>query len=353
MLSSKAQRAIKKGSCTMKKRAFALFLAFILMTVTLSFPAYAADNPSAWAAENVNTAIKANLVPQALQAKYTQATTRAEYCALAVALYEAYTGKAITERKTFADTTDVNVEKAAGIGVMAGVGDNRSDPNANLTREQAAVMLARLAEVIGKPLAASAATFADNAQISDWAIAQVGQVQKAGIMAGIGNNTFAPKNPYTREQSIITILRLWEPMSKPQETPPPTADWPNITGPNVWWDSSIYQRILDYAATMDGLVTHAEKTSDEVVIYVGTKWPLLTYYRLTFTDAGYGKTKFTYNVPNGIFIHGDELVTPASWTAAEEDTIFRVVRQIKSDYDTEKDDPFYNQVSPDAKHPWE
>jgi hypothetical protein len=54
-----------------------------------------------------------------------------------------------------------------------------------------------------------AATFADNAVVSSWAFESVGQVQTVGIMGGIGNNTFAPKDPYTREQNIITMIRLW------------------------------------------------------------------------------------------------------------------------------------------------
>jgi hypothetical protein len=168
-----------------------------------------AEQPSSWAAASVNAAIAGGLVPSVLQSKYTQPTTRVEYCALAVALYEKHSGE-ITERAKFSDTIDVNVEKMAALGVVNGVGDNKFDPDAKLTREQAAVMLSRLADALGKPLAAKDATFADNAKISSWAIEGVGQVQAAGIMSGVGDNTFAPKEPYTREQSIITMLRLWD-----------------------------------------------------------------------------------------------------------------------------------------------
>ena len=167
------------------------------------------ETPSSWAADQVNAAITVNLVPQSLQSKYTQATTRAEFCSLAVALYENVKGE-ISGRSSFTDTTDVNVLKAASIGVVSGVGDNRFDPNAQLTREQAAVMLARLADAVGKPFPKQAATFADNSAISSWAAEQVGQAQAAGIMSGVGDNKFAPKDPYTREQSIITIMRLFD-----------------------------------------------------------------------------------------------------------------------------------------------
>ena len=172
------------------------------------------EQPSSWAADQVNAAIAEKLVPQALQSKYTQATTRAEFCALAVELYESIMGE-IAGRSTFDDTDDENVQKAASIGVVTGVGDNKFDPDAQLTREQAAVMLARLSDKVGKPLADSAPSFADNAEISTWAADQVGQIQSAGIMGGVGDNTFAPQDPYTREQSILTIMRLFDYVSQP------------------------------------------------------------------------------------------------------------------------------------------
>jgi len=69
------------------------------------------------------------------------------------------------------------------------------------------------AEIDGQPLPQHASTFADNAQISSWAVDVVGQTQASEIMGGIGNNMFAPQGDYTREQSIVTILRLFEKLS--------------------------------------------------------------------------------------------------------------------------------------------
>lgn len=164
---------------------------------------------SSWAIDEVNSAIEAKLVPQMLQSRYSSQITRAEYCALAVTLYEEYSGKEISERESFVDTNDVNVQKMAASSVVNGVGNNRFDPTGLLTREQAAAMLSRLANALGKPLPKQKTTFADNNIIASWAIEGVGQVQAAGIMAGVGANTFAPKSPYTREQSIITMIRLF------------------------------------------------------------------------------------------------------------------------------------------------
>ena len=45
--------------------------------------------------------------------------------------------------------------------------------------------------------------------ISGWALEQVGRIQGAGVMSGVGDNLFALLNAYTREQSIITVLQLY------------------------------------------------------------------------------------------------------------------------------------------------
>ena len=168
--------------------------------------------PSSWAIDQVAEAVRLYLVPYNLQSNYTQTATRKEFCALAVELYEKVTGGEITERATFSDTTDINVQMMAGIGVINGVGDGKFDPDGELTREQAATILVRLADAMGRPLPEGTASFADNASISSWAIDAVGRAKAGGIMDGTGNNTFSPQGAYTREQSILTVMRLYERM---------------------------------------------------------------------------------------------------------------------------------------------
>lgn len=175
---------------------------------------YEVEWPSFWAHAEVMDAILFDLVPADLQCKYTQAATRAEYCALATCLYEAVTGGPIelTEEDVlpFTDVTeDDNIAKMYKVGVVNGVGENRFAPNNQLTREQAATMLSRLAEALGQPLPAAQPAFADNDKIFAYAYAAVGQVQAAGIMEGKENNLFDPKGSYTREQSILTMDRLF------------------------------------------------------------------------------------------------------------------------------------------------
>jgi len=57
---------------------------------------------------------------------------------------------------------------------------------------------------------AQALASADDSDISPWALDAVGQIRANGIMGGVGGNMFAPKDSYTREQSITTMLLIYE-----------------------------------------------------------------------------------------------------------------------------------------------
>ena len=166
------------------------------------------EKPSGWAEARVNEAITAGIVPQQLQSNYTDEITRAEFCALAVAIYEGYTGEAITERVTFSDTTDVSVEKAAGAGIVGG-DDGKFDPYSTFNREMAAVLLVNLLKALDIELDASDVAFTDKGDISFWALEQVGQAQAAGLVSGNAGK-YDPKGKFTRELGIILMLNLWE-----------------------------------------------------------------------------------------------------------------------------------------------
>ena len=44
--------------------------------------------------------------------------------------------------------------------------------------------------------------------IAKYSAIAVSEMQRSGVMGGVGNNRFAPKGNYTREQSICTMLSL-------------------------------------------------------------------------------------------------------------------------------------------------
>ena len=231
----------------MLKKTLSVMLALILAFGVFSFAAFAADAPSPQAAADVNKAIEADLVPQSLQSNYSQPVTRAEFCALIVTLYE-NTKSVITERSVFTDTNDVNVEKLASLGIVNGVGENNFDPDANINREQAAVILSRLADAIGKPFAKASAAFSDNDDISPWAFEAAGQMQAAGIIGGADSSMFSPKGDCTREQCIIMVIYAFETIVIKHEG---FTDYPVVIGEGT-----------DYP--LHGILSMPDNTADKV-----------------------------------------------------------------------------------------
>jgi len=191
------------------------------------------------------TAIAVMAVALTSQAYAEEVVTRAEFCAKMVSLYEEVTGGEIGGRVSFIDSKDVNVEKAAAINVVVGMGKNVFNPEGRLTREQAAVMIVRLTEAAGKSLPKEAAAFTDNGRISKWALDSVGRVQAAGIMVGTEKNNFLPKWGYTHEQAELTLLRLhnYILLSEISEQDAPLKELPPMA--EVYSENDYVSRVLE------------------------------------------------------------------------------------------------------------
>ncbi|MDF2520526.1 MAG: S-layer protein [Clostridia bacterium] len=106
------------------------------------------------------------------------------------------------------------VEAAAQAGIIDGVGGGKFAPEAQITREQIAVMICRALEYKqGKTSAAPALTFTDAADISEYAKNAVAIASSENIVKGSGSR-FNPKDKATREQVAVMIYRLLEAMGE-------------------------------------------------------------------------------------------------------------------------------------------
>lgn len=196
---------------TKRYRGIAACLVLALLVMPLSYSganAAGTGKPSRWAGEAVSGAAAFGLVPPAFQNRYTQPATRAEFCAIAVSFYEDIIGAEIVQRRKFSDTNDVNVHKMGGLNIVSGTGGNKFSPSGLITREQSAVIFAHMMKSLKLHLDAKRPSFSDRADISDWALAAVGQMQASGIMAGTGNNRFSPKVTYSIEQVIVVLVKI-------------------------------------------------------------------------------------------------------------------------------------------------
>ncbi|MDR1617248.1 MAG: S-layer homology domain-containing protein, partial [Syntrophomonadaceae bacterium] len=104
------------------------------------------------------------------------------------------------------------VEWAKQAGIVSGVGDNKFAPDAEITRQDLAAILLRYANFSQKhfPATRQFVTFADDAQIADYAKISVQSLYNGGIISGKPNNIFDPRGNATRAEVTAMMHRFIE-----------------------------------------------------------------------------------------------------------------------------------------------
>ncbi|GGG67462.1 DUF4430 domain-containing protein [Paenibacillus radicis (ex Gao et al. 2016)] len=134
--------------------------------------------------------------------------TRAEFAKLIV---EVFNIKAIDEKANpFTDVKATNwfypfVTAAYEAGIVTGYNDQFL-PNATITREEMAVMIAR---ALKRAPVQSSVVYQDRDQISSWAQDQVADISALNIMMGNADK-FNPKGVATREMAFVVAMRAYQ-----------------------------------------------------------------------------------------------------------------------------------------------
>lgn len=215
------------------KKIISWLAAFAFCLSALPMPAAkAASVPSPWAAEEVEKAISMGFVPAELQGDYQKDITREEFALLAVSFcadqlgYTHELDRFLEDYRTYYQNSDGSRiaaipeefsdaspygSLASALGIVKGRGDGTFDPQSSITRQEAAVMLLRAyTAYAGSPDQPffKTADYADKTLFPDWAVESIEFMYAWLVMMGDGNSYFHPTAHYTREQSILTFLRL-------------------------------------------------------------------------------------------------------------------------------------------------
>lgn len=168
------------------------------------------DIPSTWAQNSVWFSIKAGFVPNNLQQAYQTSITRQQFCQLLYQFLNVVCPDMLNNNSgtsPFKDVNDQSVTATYQLGIVSGMDGNRFAPEQSITRQEAATMLSRLAEVLKIPTVQPSISFANQRNIADWARQSINQVIALGIMESTDIG-FDPLSTYTIEQAIVTIERV-------------------------------------------------------------------------------------------------------------------------------------------------
>jgi len=180
-----------------------------------------------WAEGSIADALYSGLVPYDLQKNYKDKITRQEFCNIALKLFLNRQGKTFDEYiednnvlfndDVFTDTKNRYVLLAYYLNIVKGVGNNKFAPNDYITRQDAAILLNNLYNKLNlNAETENINKYSDDENIADWAKNSVYKMSglkingtNVSVLEGVGNKKFNPLGNYTRQESIATILRLY------------------------------------------------------------------------------------------------------------------------------------------------
>ena len=204
------------------KKSLGLIIVIAIFTASLICSAYAEstgmpyNEASTWAVPELEKALEYGFVTDNLKDKMNTSITREEFAELAVILYEKFTGvKAVSaDMNIFTDTVNPEIFKAYNLKIVKGTDTYRKlfSPEDFTTREQVAVMLYRTIKAMNPGVdldTAGIGTFADENEISGWALESVRFMNMNGFLKG-GDGRISPKGTCTREMAVLIATRVYE-----------------------------------------------------------------------------------------------------------------------------------------------
>ena len=163
--------------------------------------------PSEWAKQYIEQAINNNIVPKVNQINYTGNISRQEVCQLIYNyIYDEYPKESLNNY-----ILDPMIEALYDLGIINGKTNSEFAPYDYITREEFAKILSRTYSYLYKDnVQNSDLTYLDKDSISSYAVDDVKKVTQLSLMNGNENNEFEPQKTITKEEVIVTLLRMSE-----------------------------------------------------------------------------------------------------------------------------------------------
>lgn len=192
--------------------------------------------------------------------------TRAEFMTMVNNAF-GYTGKA---NIGFSDVKSNDwfypeVQKAVKAGYLLGYEDNTARPGNKISRQEAALIIARIKEL--SDYASGVNIFVDKYEIASWAKGGVGAVAKEKLMIGYEDSTFRPLRFISRAEALVTIDRSYE-ETAPVETPP-TGGSEGGSG-SVTTQAAILSNITIADSTTQTAISTPEEVTTSSAIFTTT-----------------------------------------------------------------------------------
>jgi hypothetical protein len=168
---------------------------------------------SGWAETEIAEAYESGLTYPVIMSDFQRKITREEFCVISVKLYEKLSGNtALPDVNPFTDTSNNDILKAYGLGIVKGMTADKFAPENNISRQEMCVMIYRALQAAGETTALlgdPAFPYTDKTTIATWAFNEVKFCNQKSIMLGTSATTISPLMNTPREQAIVLVERTY------------------------------------------------------------------------------------------------------------------------------------------------
>lgn len=165
-----------------------------------------AKNYDAWAVDYIHKADSLGLVTESMREDMKAATSRLEFVEALIKAVEYKNTIKDYDNEVVSDTSSIAVKKAYKLKLLTYNEAKTFGPDRKIIREEVAVILDKLTSVV---------KFEDKFEnklnyndASEWALASIDSVVKKGLLLGDNKQRFNPKKNMTRQEVLVTVLRL-------------------------------------------------------------------------------------------------------------------------------------------------
>lgn len=159
-----------------------------------------------WAAANVQSLVQKGAIAGYADGSFKPDNniSRAEFATVLVKAFNLN----VQSGKVFNDTQNhwakEYIATAFSQGIVTGINADQFAPDAEISREQMAIMIVKAAQLTGGQ---NTLQFIDQQQVSSWAVDAVQIAAENKIMSGYPDNSFRPQNSASRAEAVTAIVK--------------------------------------------------------------------------------------------------------------------------------------------------
>lgn len=245
--------SFKKSLCGIMLSAF-LCLSLLLPSVSYGASSFK-DIKGHWAEQYIETAVAQGIIKGYTDGNFLPdaKVSRAEF----ISMLNRALGNTSTGSTGFKDVTrDAwyynDVAKAVTAGFVTGFDDGSFRPSANITRQEAAVMLARVIPAYG--YSTNLRRYTDHTNIASWAYNSLSRVSGKGYISGYTDGMIHPTDSLTRAQAAKIISEIVQKESIIATDPVVKKDGTKLSGKIYSNNVTIHKDLGDDSVTIENCV---------------------------------------------------------------------------------------------------